>query len=86
MEERRRRSAVHGLDETKPSLGRFSVGEDIELMKKNGDNIQCTVESITDESGDSIESVPHPGQRVRVRLSAFPEEQDILRRRTNTEG
>lgn len=65
---------------------KFSVGEDIELMKKNGDNIQCTVESITDESGDSIESVPHPGQRVRVRLSAFPEEQDILRRRTNTEG
>lgn len=60
---------------------KFSVGEEIELMRRDGNNTLCRVTSITDDAGMSIVSVPHPGQRVRVMLSAFPEEQDILRRK-----
>lgn len=60
---------------------RFFVGEEIEIMRKSGDNTVCTVESITDEEGNPRESAPHPGERIRVMLSAYPEEYDILRRR-----
>ena len=62
---------------------KFSVGEEIELMKRNGENISCRVESITDDKGVSIKSVPHPGQRVMVRLDAVPQEHDVLRRKEN---
>ena len=60
---------------------KFSVGEEIELMRRDGDNSICRVLSLTDDEGVNIDSVPHPGQRVRVMLSAIPEEQDILRRK-----
>lgn len=62
---------------------KFSVGEEVELMRRGGENTICLVKAIYDEDGTEIESVPHPGQKVRVMLSAFPEEQDILRRRGN---
>ena len=60
---------------------KFSVGEEIEIMRRSGDNTICTVESIINEDGEAQESAPHPGQKVRVMLSAFPEEYDILRRK-----
>ncbi len=60
---------------------KFSVGEEIEIMRRSGDNTVCRVESIMDEDGKAQESAPHPGQKIRVMLSAFPEEYDILRRK-----
>ena len=60
---------------------KFSVGEEIEIMRRGGENTVCTVRSIVNEDGESQESAPHPGQRVRVTLSAFPVEYDILRRK-----
>ena len=60
---------------------KFSVGEEIEIMRRSGDNTVCRVEAITDEDGKAQESAPHPGQKIRVMLSAFPEEYDILRRK-----
>ncbi len=60
---------------------KFSVGEEIEIMRRSGDNTVCTVESMTDDEGNPRESAPHPGERLRVTLSAFPEEYDILRRK-----
>ena len=39
---------------------KFSVGETIELMKPNGDNIEVTVKKIVDEDGNEQESAPHP--------------------------
>lgn len=60
---------------------KFSVGEEIEIMRRSGENTQCRVESIKDDKGESMESVPHPGQKVWVKLSAVPEDQDILRRK-----
>ncbi|MCR5774262.1 MAG: U32 family peptidase [Lachnospiraceae bacterium] len=60
---------------------KFSVGEEIEIMRRDGENTVCTVSSIVNDEGASQDSAPHPGQRLKVRLSALPEEFDILRRK-----
>lgn len=59
---------------------KFSVGEKIEIMKPDGDNVEVTVEGIWDEEGNAQESAPHPKQTLWVRLSRCPEPMDILRR------
>ena len=59
---------------------KFSVGETIEVMKPNGENIQVQVNGIYDEDGNSQESAPHPKQIVYVDLGIELEEFDILRR------
>jgi putative protease len=60
---------------------KFSVGEEIEIMRPDGENTTCRVEAIRDGEGAGQASAPHPGQELRVTLSSFPEEYDILRRR-----
>jgi putative protease len=57
------------------------VGETIEVMKPNGDNLTATVLKMTDEAGGEIESCPHPQQIFYVDLGMELEEYDILRRR-----
>lgn len=59
---------------------KFSVGESIEVMKPDGRNIPVTVRAITDESGVSQESAPHPKQILYVDLGVELEVYDILRR------
>ncbi len=63
---------------------KFSVGEEVELMKPDGRNIACVVASITDEAGDPMESAPHPGQSVLVDIGVEAEPYDILRREERT--
>lgn len=58
---------------------KFSVGDEIEIMKPNGENIPVQVLAMYDEEGNSMESCPHPKQTVDVRLSETPEAGDILR-------
>lgn len=58
---------------------KFSVGEEIEIMKVNGENVMTEVLSIQAEDGSEQESAPHPQQRLFVRLSESPEQGDILR-------
>ena len=41
---------------------KFSVGEQIEIMKPNGDNVLATVLALVDEDGNEMESCPHPQQ------------------------
>ncbi len=60
---------------------KFSVGEEIEIMKPDGDNIPVTVQAITDSEGNAQDSAPHPKQQLWVRLSVVPEEYDILRKK-----
>jgi putative protease len=60
---------------------KFSVGETIEIMKPNGENVEVTVRRMVDEEGKEIESCPHPGQIFYVYLGVEMEEYDILRRR-----
>ncbi len=59
---------------------KFSVGETIEIMKPNGDNIAVTVLGITNAQGEAMESAPHPQQELFVQLTQMPEKYDILRR------
>ena len=59
---------------------KFSVGETIEIMKPNGENIQVTVQKILDEEGQEMESAPHSKQGLYVDLEGKAEKFDILRR------
>lgn len=47
---------------------KFSVGELIEVMKPNGDNVEVTVRRIVNEDGEDMESAPHPKQVLYVDL------------------
>lgn len=60
---------------------KFSVGETIEIMKPNGDNIEVEVLGIKDETGVDMESCPHPKQKLFIKLSVTPDEFDLLRRK-----
>lgn len=60
---------------------KFSVGEQIEIMKPNGDNIEVTVQRIVNEEGQEQESAPHPKQVLYVDLGCEAQRYDILRRR-----
>lgn len=59
---------------------KFSVGETIEVMKPNGENIEVKVLEILDEEGNRMESAPHPKQVLYINLGIKLEEYDILRR------
>lgn len=60
---------------------KFSAGETIEVMKPDGQNLEVTVESITDHEGNEQESAPHPKQILWVKLSGDVSVFDILRRK-----
>lgn len=58
---------------------KFCVGDDIEIMKPNGENIPVKVLAMYDEEGNALESCPHPKQIIEVALSAQAQVGDILR-------
>ena len=60
---------------------KFSVGEEIEVMKPNGDNVPVTVQRLVDEKGEEMQSCPHPQQIFYVDLGIDLDEFDILRRK-----
>ncbi len=60
---------------------KFSVGETIEIMKPNGDNVEVEVLGIKNEAGEDMESCPHPKQKLFIKLSTTPDEFDLLRRK-----
>lgn len=60
---------------------KFSVGETIEVMRPNGDNIPVVVKRIVDEFGHDMESCPHPKQQLFIDLGIELNEFDILRRK-----
>ena len=60
---------------------KFSVGEEIEVMKPDGNNIAATVRRILDEEGNDMESAPHPQQKLFVDLGMPLKRFDILRRK-----
>ena len=43
---------------------KFSVGEEIEVMKPDGENVCVTVKGIWDDEGNQMESAPHPKQKL----------------------
>lgn len=64
---------------------KFSVGEEIEIMKPDGCDEKCKVLSIKDAEGAKQDSAPHPGQEISVRLTGKACEYDILRRKNGTD-
>ena len=60
---------------------KFSVGEQIEIMKPNGENRKVTVRRILDEEGNEMESAPHPKQVLYIDLGEPLDRYDILRRK-----
>lgn len=59
---------------------KFSVGETVEIMKPNGDNVEAVVRRLADEEGNEQDSAPHPKQVLYVDLGCRAELYDILRR------
>ncbi|MBQ1311606.1 MAG: U32 family peptidase [Blautia sp.] len=60
---------------------KFSVGEEVEIMKPDGQNLCAVVQEIRTLEGDQMESAPHPQMGLYVRLSQKAEVYDILRRK-----
>ena len=60
---------------------KFCVGDEIEIMKPNGENVPASVMRIAGEDGTEQDSAPHPKQKLFVSLKALKpcEENDILR-------
>ena len=49
---------------------KFSVGEQIEIMKPDGRNIPVVVRRIVDEEGQEMQFAPHPKQVLYIELAA----------------
>ena len=60
---------------------KFSVGEEIEVMKPAGDNLAVTVKAIKDAEGNERESAPHPKELLFIDLGTPLDKYDILRRK-----
>lgn len=59
---------------------KFTVGETIEGMRPDGENVSLKVLGIYDEEGNPQESAPHPKQRLAVVFDGPVSPQEILRR------
>lgn len=64
---------------------KFSVGDVIEIMKPNGENLEVTVRRLVDEDGNDVESAPHPKQKLWIDVDAPLAPWDILRRKETEE-
>lgn len=60
---------------------KFSVGEEIEVMKPDGTNQTVAVRRIVDADGQEMESAPHPKQVLYIDLGEPLAMYDILRRK-----
>ncbi len=64
---------------------KFSVGDEIEIMKPDGTDVKVTVKGMYAEDGTPVESCPHSKQILYVDLSEKPEKYDILRVKSSEE-
>lgn len=60
---------------------KFSVGEEIEIMKPDGSNVMVKVREIYDEDGNCQDSAPHPKQKLYINVGEKLDKYDILRRK-----
>ena len=59
---------------------KFSVGDTIEIMKKDGRDLAVTVMGMRTEDGEPVQACPHPKEVLWLTLSEMAEPGDILRR------
>ena len=60
---------------------KFSVGEEIEVIRPGSEALNVTVLCITDEEGNNMDSCPHPKQMIYIDLGIILYPYDILRRK-----
>lgn len=65
---------------------KFSVGDEVEIMKPTGENIVTKVLSMQDEKGENVDSCPHPGQRITLQTECSLQEYDIIRKEKEVSG
>lgn len=58
---------------------KFSVGDEIEIMKPSGENVPVVVKAMYTEAGEIVESAPHPKQVLWLLMSGSAEQYDLLR-------
>lgn len=58
---------------------KFCVGDTIEIMKPDGENVPVQVLELETAEGEKVESCPHPQQELYVTLSQKAEQYDLLR-------
>ncbi len=59
---------------------KFSVGEEIEVMPAKGPSFSITVTEIYNEADESVESAPHPQEKLRVKFSQPVQPFDMMRK------
>ncbi len=64
---------------------KFCTGDEIEIMKPDGQNIAVRVLSLTTQEGEEVESALHPRQALWVKLSRPGEKFDLLRVKKKTQ-
>ena len=58
---------------------KFSMGDEIEVMKPDGRDLKVTVRAMYDAEGNAVESAPHPRQELYLDLGVETDLYDILR-------
>lgn len=58
---------------------KFSVGDVIEIMKLDGSNQSVRVQEMVNQYGEQVESCPHPGERLRMRIDGEMLPGEIMR-------
>ncbi len=58
---------------------KFSVGDEIEIMKPDGTDVKTTVRGMYREDGTAVESCPHSKEIIYLDLFVTPSKYDILR-------
>jgi putative protease len=60
---------------------KFSIGDELEVLRPKGPFVKTVVSDMSDEEGNSIQSAPHPTMKVRMRLPQYVEPNSMLRKR-----
>jgi len=61
---------------------KFVVGDKIEIVRANGENFTQEVTHLYDENGKSVNSAPHPLQKLKIKLLCPVQKYDMIRKLT----
>ena len=78
VEEREINGAVKKLARIE-QRNKFCVGDSIEIMKPDGENVVVTVQNMYNADLEPVESCPHSKQEIWLELSQLPVQYDLLR-------
>ncbi len=60
---------------------KFVVGDEIEILRKSGENAFVVVDAIYDEAGNAQQEAPHPKQILKIPLGVVVEKNEIIRKK-----